>query len=180
MFQCHTSSERGTGPPFYPNNGEPVEVVRCLQPKRDWHCGCLVLFFIDPTKPWPRAAEFQQRQPRPSWCAASGAPPPAGWLAAVDAVSRRGPAFWRVGSSFLWDPTKLIRKRDELLKLFRGLDTAQCPFANLPEKKSGRWGAGLTAAKMDGCRWLRPELVGQFEYVEWTPRATSDTRVSSG
>ena len=106
--------------------------------------------------------------------------PPAGWLAAVDAVSRRGPAFWRVGSSFLWDPTKLIRKRDELLKLFRGLDTAQCPFANLPEKKSGRWGAGLTAAKMDGCRWLRPELVGQFEYVEWTPRATSDTRVSSG
>jgi ATP-dependent DNA ligase len=47
--------------------------------------------------------------------------------------------------------------------------TAGCPFANLPDKKSGRWGAGLTAFKMAECRWLRPELVGQFEYVEWMP-----------
>jgi ATP-dependent DNA ligase len=39
---------------------------------------------------------------------------------------------------------------------------------NLPEKKAGRWGAGLTAKKMVNCRWLRPELVGQFEFVEWT------------
>lgn len=42
------------------------------------------------------------------------------------------------------------------------------PFANLPEKKAGRWGAGLTAVKMSECRWLKPELVGQFEFVEWT------------
>ena len=40
--------------------------------------------------------------------------------------------------------------------------------ANLPEKKAGRWGAGLTAAKMEECRWLKPVLVGQFEFVEWT------------
>jgi ATP-dependent DNA ligase len=40
---------------------------------------------------------------------------------------------------------------------------------NLPEAKSGRWGEGLTAEKMADCRWLRPELVGQFEFVEWTP-----------
>jgi bifunctional non-homologous end joining protein LigD len=44
-----------------------------------------------------------------------------------------------------------------------------CPFANLPEAKSGRWGAGLTAEKMKDCRWLKPLLVGQFEFVEWTP-----------
>lgn len=25
---------------------------------------------------------------------------------------------------------------------------------------------GLTAAKMDECRWLRPTLVAQFEFVE--------------
>src|ERR1035438_10022672 len=50
MFQCHTSSERGTGPPFYPNNGEPVEVVRCLQPKRDWHCGWPSSLFYRPDK----------------------------------------------------------------------------------------------------------------------------------
>ena len=42
------------------------------------------------------------------------------------------------------------------------------PFANLPEKKSGRWGQGLTASKMKECLWLRPLLVGQFEFVEWT------------
>ncbi len=59
--------------------------------------------------------------------------------------------------------------REELLHRFRALETTQCPFANLPEKRSGRWGAGLTTAKMQECRWLRPELVGQFEYVEWTP-----------
>ena len=43
-----------------------------------------------------------------------------------------------------------------------------CPFANLPEAKSGRWEAGLTKAKMADCRWLRPVLVGQFEFLEWT------------
>lgn len=58
--------------------------------------------------------------------------------------------------------------RAELLKRFRPLETKECPFANLPEKKAGRWGAGLTAAKMAECRWLKPELVGQFEFVEWT------------
>lgn len=31
-------------------------------------------------------------------------------------------------------------------------------------------GAGAkTAAKMKDCRWLKPELVAQFEFREWTP-----------
>jgi bifunctional non-homologous end joining protein LigD len=55
------------------------------------------------------------------------------------------------------------------MKRFKPLAIAECPFANLPEKKPGRWGAGLTPAKMQECRWLRPVLVGQFEFVEWTP-----------
>jgi DNA ligase D-like protein (predicted ligase) len=58
--------------------------------------------------------------------------------------------------------------RDELFRKFRGLETAECPFANLPEAISGLWGEGLTAEKMTGCRWLRPELVGQSEFLEWT------------
>jgi bifunctional non-homologous end joining protein LigD len=58
--------------------------------------------------------------------------------------------------------------RDQLQRRFRGLEIADCPFANLPEAKSGRWGQGLTAEKMRECRWLKPELVGQFEFVEWT------------
>ena len=44
-----------------------------------------------------------------------------------------------------------------------------CPFVNLPEKSAGRWGQGLTAAKMKNCVWLKPELVGQFRFLEWTP-----------
>jgi bifunctional non-homologous end joining protein LigD len=53
--------------------------------------------------------------------------------------------------------------RATLFKKLRPLQVPECPFANLPEKKSGRWGAGLTAAKMKECKWLKPSLVGQFE-----------------
>jgi bifunctional non-homologous end joining protein LigD len=48
------------------------------------------------------------------------------------------------------------RSREELFTHFRGLETARCPFVNLPEAKSGRWGQGLTEAKMAECRWLKP------------------------
>jgi DNA ligase D-like protein (predicted ligase) len=58
--------------------------------------------------------------------------------------------------------------RAELFKKIKPLEIKECPFWNLPEKKAGRWGAGLTAAKMVECRWLKPQLVGQFEFVEWT------------
>jgi bifunctional non-homologous end joining protein LigD len=61
------------------------------------------------------------------------------------------------------------KSRSELMKRLRPLETDKCPFVNLPEERSGRWGAGLTAAKMVDCRWLKPLLVGQFEFVEWTP-----------
>jgi ATP-dependent DNA ligase len=44
----------------------------------------------------------------------------------------------------------------------------ECPFSNLPEAKAGRWGAGLTATKMNDCLWLKPVLVGQIDFVEWT------------
>jgi bifunctional non-homologous end joining protein LigD len=56
----------------------------------------------------------------------------------------------------------------ELFKKIKHLEIKECPFANLPEAKTGRWGVGLTAAKMADCRWLEPLLVGQFEFVEWT------------
>jgi DNA ligase D-like protein (predicted ligase) len=63
--------------------------------------------------------------------------------------------------------TPMLRR--QLFAKMRKLETPVCPFANLPEKKSGRWGQGLTAEKMAECRWLKPVLVGQFEFVEWTP-----------
>jgi hypothetical protein len=54
-----------------------------------------------------------------------------------------------------------------LFKKIKPLEIKECPFANLREKKPGRWGAGLTATKMVD-RWLMPQFVGQFEFVEWT------------
>jgi DNA ligase D-like protein (predicted ligase) len=58
--------------------------------------------------------------------------------------------------------------RAQLFKRFKDLETDVCPFVNLPEAKSGRWGQGLTAAKMAEVQWLKPTLVGQFEFLEWT------------
>jgi len=59
--------------------------------------------------------------------------------------------------------------RETLMRRFQGLEISECPFANLPEAKTGRWGEGLTAAKMKNCRWLKPVLVARVEFVEWTP-----------
>jgi bifunctional non-homologous end joining protein LigD len=59
--------------------------------------------------------------------------------------------------------------REQLFRRFGTLAATDCPFTNLPEARSGRWGEGLMAEKMKECRWLAPVLVGQFEFVEWTP-----------
>jgi len=61
--------------------------------------------------------------------------------------------------------------RAALFKKIKPLEIADCPYANLTEKRAGRWGAGLTAAKMAECRWLKPVLVALFEFVEWTEDA---------
>jgi ATP-dependent DNA ligase len=39
---------------------------------------------------------------------------------------------------------------------------------NLPEKHRSPWGEGLTAEDMKKCVWVRPELVAQIEFLEWT------------
>jgi ATP-dependent DNA ligase len=43
-----------------------------------------------------------------------------------------------------------------------------CPFRNLPEARSRRWGERLTAAKMKEGVWVKPSLVANFEFLEWT------------
>ena len=62
--------------------------------------------------------------------------------------------------------TPAVRAR--LMHTFRTLETRLCPFANLPEAQGGRWGQGLTKAKMADCRWVKPELVAHIEFLEWT------------
>jgi DNA ligase D-like protein (predicted ligase) len=58
--------------------------------------------------------------------------------------------------------------RRQLFEKLRPLVKADCPFANLPETHRSRWGEGLTADDMKKCVWLRPELVAQIEFLEWT------------
>ncbi|UWZ85163.1 non-homologous end-joining DNA ligase [Occallatibacter riparius] len=58
--------------------------------------------------------------------------------------------------------------RQELHSRLKPLVTEVCPFANLPEATSGRWGQGLTAAKMKQCTWVKPRLVANCEFLEWT------------
>jgi bifunctional non-homologous end joining protein LigD len=59
------------------------------------------------------------------------------------------------------------RLRREVWGKLKRLQTDACPFANLPEKKRTQW--ALTREEMKNCAWLRPELVAQIEFTEWTP-----------
>jgi ATP-dependent DNA ligase len=59
--------------------------------------------------------------------------------------------------------------RRVLVPHLEGLRISRCPFANLPETTEGRWGEGLTAAKMAACCWLHPFIVARIEFLEWTP-----------
>ena len=60
------------------------------------------------------------------------------------------------------------RIRDEIFPTLKALQITQCLFKNLPEKRASRWGESLTAEKMDQCRWVKPKLVCQMAFVEWT------------
>jgi ATP-dependent DNA ligase len=56
-----------------------------------------------------------------------------------------------------------------LLEKFRGLEAPDCPFVNFSEAKRDGWVQGLAKEKMNQCCWLKPVLVAQFEFTEWTP-----------
>jgi len=58
--------------------------------------------------------------------------------------------------------------RRELVERLKPLATAGCPFANLPDTSTGRWGGGITAEQMREMQWTRPELVAQVRFTEWT------------
>jgi bifunctional non-homologous end joining protein LigD len=61
---------------------------------------------------------------------------------------------------------------DKLLRLLKGkmdaLAQKDCPFENLPEKRLGRYGQGVTRAEMRRCHWVKPQLVAQVKFMEWT------------
>jgi bifunctional non-homologous end joining protein LigD len=60
------------------------------------------------------------------------------------------------------------RARGPIFSALKKLRIDTCPFANLPEKKNSRWGEPLTAEKMSECSWIKPALVCQLGFAEWT------------
>jgi ATP-dependent DNA ligase len=58
--------------------------------------------------------------------------------------------------------------RRQVFATLKSLKPANCPFVNLPEKEGGRWGQGLTAEKMKECIWVKPRIVAEIEFLEWT------------
>ena len=45
---------------------------------------------------------------------------------------------------------------------------ARCPFSDLPSTKSGHWGEGVSAEDMTKLRWVKPKVVVEVSFVEWT------------
>jgi bifunctional non-homologous end joining protein LigD len=43
-----------------------------------------------------------------------------------------------------------------------------CPFYNLPAASRNRWDQGLSAAEMRRAHWVKPVMVCQVKFTEWT------------
>ncbi len=68
----------------------------------------------------------------------------------------------KVGTGFNQNTLRALHKR------FQPLKRATCPFVNLPTKRSGKFGQGISASEMRHCTWLEPKFVAQVRFSEWT------------
>ncbi len=68
----------------------------------------------------------------------------------------------KVGTGFNENSLRALHRDLEKIRV------ANCPFVNLPEKKGDRYSPGLTASEMKKCHWVKPKLVAQIRYTEWT------------
>jgi DNA ligase D-like protein (predicted ligase) len=57
--------------------------------------------------------------------------------------------------------------RSEVFRKLQPLQQPRCPFVDLPTGRS-RWGGGVTADEMHEITWVKPTLVAQVRFVEWT------------
>ena len=57
--------------------------------------------------------------------------------------------------------------RCAMFPLLEAMRTEKCPFDDLPEKRRTLY--SLTREEMDNCEWLKPLLVAQISFQEWTP-----------
>jgi bifunctional non-homologous end joining protein LigD len=68
----------------------------------------------------------------------------------------------RVGTGF---SEKLLSSLHSELEKIR---IKSCPFYNVPAAGRSRWDQGLSAAEMKRCYWVRPKMVCQVKFTEWT------------
>ncbi|ATC64134.1 ATP-dependent DNA ligase [Nibricoccus aquaticus] len=68
----------------------------------------------------------------------------------------------KVGTGFNHALLKSLHTR------FAKIARKECPFDNLPDKRERRFGQAITASVMKKCHWVKPELVAQLRFTEWT------------
>ncbi len=68
----------------------------------------------------------------------------------------------KVGAGFNYALLKSLHS--EFLKR----ELSECPFANLPIARKPRFDRGMTAGEMKTVRWIKPELIAQVKFAEWT------------
>jgi bifunctional non-homologous end joining protein LigD len=68
----------------------------------------------------------------------------------------------KVGTGFNAAMLRTLHQR------MKAIQQEKCPFDGLPERKQGRWSQNITPSEMKHCKWVRPELVCQVRFTEWT------------
>jgi bifunctional non-homologous end joining protein LigD len=59
-------------------------------------------------------------------------------------------------------------QRAALFELLRPLKVEKCPFTDLPSSRTGHWGEGVTVEDMKILKWVKPTLVAEIAFTEWT------------
>jgi bifunctional non-homologous end joining protein LigD len=60
------------------------------------------------------------------------------------------------------------RARSEIFAAIEIDRTPRCPFVNLPNMTTSHWGEGITEEDMANLRWVKPRVVVEVSFVEWT------------
>ncbi len=68
----------------------------------------------------------------------------------------------RVGTGFSHAVLRSLHER------LSGLAVDECPFSDLPQPRASKWGQAITASEMKRCHWVKPTLVAQVKFAEWT------------
>ena len=86
-------------------------------------------------------------------------------LGAIHVGYYDGPKFryaGKVGAGFDRLLLKMMREKLETIAV------EECPFTDIPRKSRGKWTRNMTPAAMRAAHWVRPTVVCQIRFAEWT------------